>query len=98
VRDAPVARLYGATIVTMLIFAGCDQPIETQYSEQLVINTFLFANHPIDSIVLHRTTPFGDTFNDLEYAITGATVIVATNGVADTLLPGTLSDPAMKGR
>jgi hypothetical protein len=72
------------------IWAGCDQPIESQYSEQLVINTFLFANHPIDSIVLHRTTPFGDTFNDLDYAITGATVIVSNNSVADTLLPASL--------
>jgi hypothetical protein len=97
-RSLLLAMTVVFAIIAPILFSGCDEPIQTQYSEQLVINTFLFANHPIDSIVLHRTTPFGDTFNDIDYAITGATVIVTTNGVADTLLPGILGNPILSGR
>ncbi len=85
-------------LLGIIALSGCDQPILSNYQEQLVVNSFIYANGGIDSVVLHRTTPFGDTFNDIDYAVTGATVIVTSNGVADTLLPGTAGDPTLKGR
>ena len=85
-------------LIASIALSGCDEPILSNYQEQLVINSFLYANHPIDSIVLHRTTPFGDYYDDLDYAIDSATVIVTNNGVADTLLPGIVGDPTLKGR
>jgi len=74
-------------------FSGCDNPIQTAYQEQLVVNGFIYANEPIDSIVLHRTTPFGSYYDDLDYAVDSATVTITVDGVAHTLLP-----TGLKGR
>ncbi|HEY3874878.1 MAG TPA: DUF4249 family protein [Candidatus Kapabacteria bacterium] len=82
-----------AFLAVIAALSGCDQPIQSAYQEQLDVSSFLFANEPIDSIVLHRTTPFGDYYDDLDYAVDSATVVVSHNGVADTLLP-----TALKGR
>jgi hypothetical protein len=78
-------KFFLAMTMVITLLSGCDQPILSNYQEQLVVNSFIYANGAIDSVVLHRTTPFGDTFNDLSYAVDSATVVVATNGVADTL-------------
>ncbi|MEI8135079.1 MAG: DUF4249 family protein [bacterium] len=77
----------------ILILNGCDSAIESDYHEQLVVGAFLYANEPIDSIVIHRTTPFGAYYDDLSYAVEDAQVIVTVDGVQHTLLPG-----SMKGR
>lgn len=70
------------------LFASCDNPIATAYNEQIVVGAFLYANEPIDSIVLHRTTPFGAYYDDLDYAVDSATVTITVDGVAHTLLHG----------
>jgi hypothetical protein len=75
------------------IFTGCDTPIQSAYNEQIVVGAFLFANEPIDSIVLHRTTPLGAYYDDLDYAVDSAQVTITVDGVPYTLLPG-----ARKGR
>lgn len=97
-RNVLLAMTMVIAMMSGITFSGCDDAILSNYQEQLVINSFLYANHPIDSIVLHRTTPFGDYYDDLDYAVDSATVIVTNNGVADTLLPGIVGDPALKGR
>jgi Domain of unknown function (DUF4249) len=77
-------------LLGIIAFSGCDQPIQSQYFEQINVASFIYAGEAIDSVVLHRTTPFGDYYDDLDYAVDSALVIVTTNGVADTLLPATL--------
>lgn len=72
------------------LLAGCDTAIETAYQEQIVVGAFLYENAPIDSIVLHRTTPFGAYYDDLDYAVDSATVIVTVDGVPHRLLPARL--------
>ncbi len=90
-KRTPVGRsLLLAMTVLCAIVSGCDQPIQSAYQEQINVASFIFANEAIDSVVLHRTTPFGDYYDDLDYAVDSAIVIVTTNGVADTLLPATL--------
>ncbi|HWF44856.1 MAG TPA: DUF4249 family protein [Candidatus Kapabacteria bacterium] len=74
--------------VTSLTLNGCDTPIESAYNEQIVVGAFLFANEPIDSIVLHRTTPLGSYYDDLDYAADSAQVTITVDGVQHTLLPG----------
>ena len=76
-----------------LAIAGCDTAIDTAYNEQIVVGAFLYANEPIDSIVLHRTTPFGSYYDDLDYAVDSAQVTVTVDGVPHVLQPG-----ARKGR
>ena len=82
-----------ALAASLVVFAGCDTPIESAYNEQVVVGAFLYSNEPIDSIVLHRTTPFGSYYDDLDYAIDSAQVTVTVDGVPHTLLPA-----ARKGR
>jgi len=67
--------------------AGCDQTIQSDYQEQIVVGAFLYAGAPIDSIVLHRTTPLSSYYDDTDYAVTGAQVTVTVDGVAHTLKP-----------
>ncbi|MDP4199123.1 MAG: DUF4249 family protein [Bacteroidota bacterium] len=83
-----VLALVALTAATAL--SSCDNAIETAYNEQIVVSAFLYANAPIDSVVLHRTTPFGAYYDDLDYAVDSATVIVTVDGVPHTLLPAKL--------
>ncbi len=91
-RFAP-QLLLAMTIISSAFLAGCDNPIQTAYTDQLVVDGFIYANEPVDSIVLHRTTPFGQYYDDLDYAIDGATVTITVDGDAHTLLP-----TGLKGR
>src|ERR1700722_602832 len=87
---SPLKFLLAMTMVMAILsgiaLSGCDEPIQSQYFEQITVASFIYANEAIDSVVLHRTTPFGDYYDDLDYAVDSATVIVTSNGVADTLL------------
>ncbi len=80
------------TVLTA-VFTGCDNPIQSAYQEQLVVDGFIYANEPVDSIVLHRTTPFGEYYDDLDYAVDSATVTITVDGVPHKLLP-----TGLKGR
>ncbi len=82
-----------AMTVMVCCMCGCDTPIQSNYTEQLVVDGFIYAGEPIDSIVLHRTTPFGDYYDDLDYAVDSATITITADGVAHTLLP-----TGLKGR
>jgi len=66
---------------------GCDQTIQSDYQEQIVVGAFLYAGAPIDSIVLHRTTPLSYYYDDTDYAVKGAQVTVTVDGVVHTLKP-----------
>lgn len=81
------------TLSLLPILSACDGAIESDYKEQLVVSSFLFANEPVDSVVIHRTTPFGNFYSDLEYAVDSATVTLSDGEQTYTLLPA-----ARKGR
>jgi hypothetical protein len=85
-------------LIVFIAISGCDQPIQSAYQEQINVAAFIYAGEPIDSVVLHRTTPFGSYYDDLDYAVDSATVIISTGGVSDTLLPGIAGNPSYKGR
>jgi hypothetical protein len=72
---------------------SCDNAIESNYKEQIVVAAFLYANEPIDSVVLHRTTPFGQYYDDKDFAVDSAQVTITVAGV-----PHTLQAAAQKGR
>ena len=75
-----------ATLLGAFLIGGCDNAIESAYNEQIVVNAFLYANGAIDSIVLHRTTPLGSYYDDLDYAVDSAQVTVTVDGVPHVLL------------
>ncbi len=95
-RIASPNRLWLALSVSIIIsamsmaFVSCDSPIDTAYHEQIVVAAFLIEGQPIDSIVLHRTTPFGSYYDDLDYAVDSAHVTITVDGVPHTLLPAKL--------
>jgi hypothetical protein len=66
-------------IAGTFFLSGCDTAITTTYDEQIVVGAFIYANEPIDSIVLHRTTPFGSYYGDAESAVSGATVSITVD-------------------
>jgi hypothetical protein len=76
-------------IAGSLVGFGCDGAINSEYQEQLVVSGYLVAGSPIDSIVLHRTTPFGVFLDDLGSSVDSANVVIIVDGVEHTLLPGT---------
>ncbi len=75
-------------LCSSILGLACDGAINSEYHEQLVVAGYLFAGSPIDSIILHRTTPFGDYLDDLSSAIDSATVKIIVDGNEHTLLPG----------
>lgn len=77
--------------LTLLIavFSGCDGAIESEYREQVVVQSFIYPDGGIDSVVLHYTTPFTQSYNDSASAITGADIRVSVDGKEYTLLEST---------
>jgi Domain of unknown function (DUF4249) len=65
---------------------GCSEPTyPTAYSNQVVVQGYLMANQPIDSIVVRRTARLEEYVSGSALSIQNATVIVTGNGIADTL-------------
>jgi hypothetical protein len=71
----------------VLALAGCDGAIESEYQEQVVVEGFIYPGGGIDSVILHYTTPFTESYNDSIYAITDADVRVTADGKEYQLLP-----------
>lgn len=69
------------------IFVGCDGAIDSAYEEELVLSAFLFEGERLDSVILERTTPFGQKIDDDAIAIEGADITITSNGETFTLLP-----------
>lgn len=79
-----------ALLLGSFIFYGCDGAIESEYVEQVIVRGFIYPDEPIDSVVLHYSVPFGKSYIDSEYAVTGADVRVKVDGKEYQLLSGTL--------
>ncbi|MEP7235462.1 MAG: hypothetical protein ABI778_09225, partial [Ignavibacteriota bacterium] len=87
---------YSRQIFTTLVLAlvigvlgGCDGAIDSEYTEQVVIEGFLYPGEAIGPISLHYTVPFTKPFVDSIYAISGADVRITVDGNEYTLLEGT---------
>jgi hypothetical protein len=77
-----------------LSITGCDEAIDSVYEEELVLSAFLFAGETVDSVILERTTPFGERIDDDAIAVEGAQIVITTEGQSYNLLP----IPGKKGR
>jgi hypothetical protein len=86
-------RVSSLILLLLPLLASCDGAIDSAYEEQIVVSSFLYANEPVDSVVIHRTTPFGNFYSDLEYAVDSATVTISDGEQTYTLQPA-----ARKGR
>jgi hypothetical protein len=78
-----------APLALLLTLAACDEAVNSDYQEQIAVSAFLFDGQPIDSVVLERTTPFGEYFDASTLGIEGASVSVTVDGKTYQLIEGT---------
>lgn len=75
--------ILGAILVCL---NGCSEPTYPgSYSNQVVVQGYLMANQPIDSIIVRRTARLEEYVSSTALALSGSLVVVTGNGVADTL-------------
>ncbi len=83
-----------------IVLAGCENGITpAQLPPTVVVEGYLYANHPVDSIVLTQTEPIDAYYADSLARITGATVTLRVDGREYTLQekpgsPGAYTLPA----
>ncbi len=72
-----------ALVAILLLWAGCTSVNESAYTPQLVVQGYLYANEPFDSIVVRRTIPIGSTGDNDR--VSGALVVISSDAGGDTL-------------
>ncbi|MCB0275943.1 MAG: DUF4249 family protein [Calditrichaeota bacterium] len=63
-------------LTSILLLAGCDVGEDITYTEQYVVEGYLFATEPLSNIKLSRTVPFGTAYNFNDQAVNNAQVFV----------------------
>lgn len=79
------------SLITLIGINGCSEPTyPSEYSNQIVVQGYLMANQPIDSIIVRRTARLEEYVSESSLAINGATVVITGNDIVDTLkaMPG----------
>lgn len=82
------------SLIALLGLNSCSEPTyPSEYSNQVVVQGYLMANQPIDSIIVRRTARLEEYVSEANLAINGAIVIITSNeinGIVDTLkaMPG----------
>ncbi len=62
------------------IIAGCEDPVATDYKEEIVLEGLLLVGEPLEQIRIMRTLPITDTFSFERAALPDATIIVEADG------------------
>ncbi len=76
-------RILGILFVGLTLFDGCLSVTESTFTPQIVIQGFLYANEPLDSIVVRRTIAIGESTGDDR--VHNAIVTLSLDGTIDTL-------------
>jgi len=75
-----------AVFIISMGMSGCSEPTyPTDYSNQVVVQGYLTANQPIDSIIVRRTARIDEYVLGSALSIQEAIVVVTGNGISDTL-------------
>lgn len=85
-------KLLLAIIAIAVLSSSCEDPIPTDYTEELVIEGFAVVDEPLANIRVMRTLPIGDTFSFAKAGLSDAAVRVYANDVeiAMVYVPDTL--------
>src|SRR5438067_9717901 len=66
-------------LIGLMTLVGCEQSDEANYTSQLVIESYIYANEPIDSVIVRRTAVItSDTKETIEPS---ADVLIEVDGV-----------------
>ncbi|MCX6138057.1 MAG: DUF4249 family protein [Ignavibacteriales bacterium] len=87
----------------LVIISGCSEPSSSDdYSNQLVLNAYLFAGKAIDSVYVQRTAQIMERYTEKAVAITGASVRISLMKASDPMTAETtyvlVADPLKQGR
>ncbi len=74
-------------IVILATISSCNPDVDATFHSQIVVQGFLYANEPLDSIVVRRTLTL-DTKNR-DDRLTGATVTISTSDTSVQLIEST---------
>lgn len=84
--------ILGLFVAAGLFTTGCEDPVPTDYTEELVLEGFVIASEPITNIRIYRTLPITDTFKfanamirDAQVTLTADGTIIPMEYVADSL-------------
>ncbi len=68
-------------VLLALAVAGCEDPVPTDYTEEIVLEGILLVNEPLQDVRVLRTLPVTDTFRFEQAIITDASVVVTADGI-----------------
>ncbi|HEY3876025.1 MAG TPA: DUF4249 family protein [Candidatus Kapabacteria bacterium] len=71
-------------VLFALVLASCSNVSESVFTPQLVVQGYLYANEPLDSIVVRETIPIGSTPSTDR--VTNAKVTISDGDTTDTLI------------
>jgi hypothetical protein len=71
-------------IFVVVLFASCNPGVDSSFSPQIVIQGFLYANEPIDSIVIRQTIPI--TAVNENDRLSGAKITITTGDTTYQLI------------
>lgn len=74
-------RLILSVLLASLLFAGCEDPVPTDYTEEIMLEGILLVGEPLQDIRVMRTLPVTDTFRFEQAIVSDARIIVTANGV-----------------
>ena len=74
-----IVRLTALVLMMSLFVTSCEDPIPSDYTEELVVEGFTIVGEPLAGIRVMRTLPIGDTFSFAEAGLPDAVVRVYAN-------------------
>jgi hypothetical protein len=77
-RSIPVLLALALGIV---LLAGCEDPVPTDYKEEIMLEGLLLVGEPLQDIRVLRTLPVTDTFSFERASIPDAKIVVTADGV-----------------
>lgn len=69
------------SLVLAVVLVGCEDPVPTDYEQEIVVEGFVFVGQPIEGIRVMKTLPISDTFRFVDAAIRDAQVRIIADGV-----------------
>lgn len=63
-----------------LFLSGCEDPVPTDYTEEIVLEGVLLVGEPLNNIRIYRTLPVTDTFKIVDASIQDAVITVTADG------------------
>lgn len=67
--------------ILALVLTGCEDPVPTDYTEEIMLEGILLVGEPLQDIRVLRTLPVTDTFRFDQAILSDASVVVTADGV-----------------